>query len=528
MVRKKQLSVFKRMISFVAVLCMIFSMNVTVFATANALPAVAEAKQGVLQINLVYVDNSGNQYILQTGSGFLVGASTGATTVITNYHVISLTDEDKTTYTEVFGVDFFNANNINLQIKVVVQSDVVISASYVNGSVSADFAILELSQPIHNRVPLKIADSASVVQTQEVYALGFPAATTNLNNSQVYTSKDVTITGGIVGKSQEISGTNYILHDANLGAGNSGGPLVDLNGNVIGVNTMYTSDDSAKYFYSIAINDVSEVLDALGITYEKASGESSVVEPEPEPATEIEQESQSEQAVVEPEPLPSPEPDTQVGTNLVEGKNDSSINYVLIIGIAVAVVVVIAVIIIIVVVSGSKKKKTTPNVGIVSGGNSGYSGANNGGMPYSNMPQDRPTPPPFTPIAPGTMPMDSGAGETSVLGGGAGETSVLGGASMQPTAHLIRKKNGEQVSIVKPSFSIGKERAKVDFCIPDNNSISRIHANIVCRGGMYYLMDNNSTNFSFVNGNKVTPGQEVRLNSGDKIKLSDEEFDFRL
>ena len=124
--------------------------------------------------------------------------------------------------------------------------------------------------------------------------------------------------------------------------------------------------------------------------------------------------------------------------------------------------------------------------------------------------------------------MDTGAGETSVLGGGAGETSVLGGGAMQPAATLIRKKNGETATITKQMFIIGKERNKVDFCVPDNNSVSRNHANIVCKGGVYYIVDKNSTNFTFVNGNKINPNQEVKLNSGDKIKLADEEFEFRM
>ena len=135
---------------------------------------------------------------------------------------------------------------------------------------------------------------------------------------------------------------------------------------------------------------------------------------------------------------------------------------------------------------------------------------------------------PAAPVPPTFGAMDTGVGETSVLGGGAGETSVLGGGSMQPTATLIRKKNGEIANIAKPMFVIDKERQKVDFCIPDNNSVSRKHANIVCKDGIYYIVDNNSTNYTFVNGNKINPNQEVKLNSGDKIKLADEEFEFRM
>lgn len=115
-----------------------------------------------------------------------------------------------------------------------------------------------------------------------------------------------------------------------------------------------------------------------------------------------------------------------------------------------------------------------------------------------------------------------------MLGGGAGETSVLGGGAMQPAAVLTRRRNNESVRITKPQFVIGRERQRVDFCIPDNDSVGRTHASIICKGGIYYIIDKNSKNFTFVNGNKISPNQEVKLNSGDKIKLADEEFDFQV
>jgi pSer/pThr/pTyr-binding forkhead associated (FHA) protein len=37
-------------------------------------------------------------------------------------------------------------------------------------------------------------------------------------------------------------------------------------------------------------------------------------------------------------------------------------------------------------------------------------------------------------------------------------------------------------------------------------------------------MDMNATNGTFVNGTKLSPGQEVRLSAGDRFKLADEEF----
>lgn len=515
----------KKMLSWLAVLCLCLSMSMTALASsaADATPAVAEARQGVLQIWLYYVDSNGQEHKIQSGSGFLIGAASGATTVITNYHVVSLSNDDKKQLSEIYGVDFFNNNAITLKVKVVVKRDVEVEATYVNGSEQTDFAILELSQAIYDRSPLKLGDSSGLVETQNIYALGFPTAASVNQDDQVYTSDDVTITNGIIGKFQQVNNIDFVLHNVSLGHGNSGGPLVDSNGAVIGVNTMYTDvDNASNYYYSIAINEIAEVLDALGITYEKADGSAAVDTAEPAETTEttaVDTEStettESEATDVTDIPTTDVTADTAETTAVVEPEGP---NMLLIGGIAAAVVVLI--VIIVVVIAASKKKKPAP-------------------APYpapTPTPGPAPAPKPmYTPNNGGgssvtfaTMPVDSGAGETSVLGAGAGETSVLGGGAMQPTATLTRRKNGESVRITKQLFTIGKERQKVDFCIPDNSSVSRTHANILCKGGIYYIVDKNSTNFTFVNGNKIAANEETKLNSGDKIKLADEEFEFRI
>ena len=515
----------RKVISLFAVLCMVFTMNLTAFAASDATPAVAEARNGIIQVRLYYVDDAGNSYCLQTGSGFLLGASSGATTVITNHHVISLTDEDKEFWTEAFGVDFFNSNEINMEARVAVKRDVEIVTSYVNGSEQTDFAILELAQPIYDRAPLKIANSDEVVETQNVYALGFPGAASSAEDDSVYTVEDVTISNGIVGKFQTINNIEFILHNAELGRGNSGGPLVDSNGAVVGVNTLTYADDAARYYSSIEINEIASVLDALGIAYEKvdSTAPTPVVTPSNDDTTGTDTTDTDTTDTTTTDTTTTDTNNSTGETVAVISDNTTVVeeegsNMLLIGGIAAAVVVVAAIIIVVIVMSS--KKKSAPKTAPVSGP-----------VPPAGAPVP-PVPPAGAPVPPsfgGTVPMmDTGAGETSVLGGGAGETSVLGGGAMQPTATLIRKKNGETALISKPQFIIGKERQKVDFCVPDNNSVSRNHANILCKGGVYYIVDKNSTNYTFVNGNKLNPNQEVKLNSGDKIKLADEEFEFRL
>lgn len=125
-------------------------------------------------------------------------------------------------------------------------------------------------------------------------------------------------------------------------------------------------------------------------------------------------------------------------------------------------------------------------------------------------------------------------GETTVLGGGLnGETTVLSdipnaNSPDEKKAYIIRVSNNEKIEINKPVFRIGKEKSYVDYFIGDNSYISRGHANIIQRDSRYYIIDNNSRNHTYVNGNLITSSTEVEIQSGDTFKLANEAFEFKL
>ena len=529
--KKRVPSFLRGTLMFVLTLCMLampLFANTTASAANDSTPAVATARDGVLQINLVYQDGNGNRTVLKTGSGFLVGPASGARTVITNFHVVHLSDEERVRCTQLFGTDFTNQSNVNLLIQVVVKRDIKIDATYKNGSEIGDYAIIQLSDSIYDRAPLKLSNSDNLKETQAIYALGFPFTASWVSDDQTYVSSDVTITNGIVGKFQNINNIPYVLHNAGLSAGNSGGPLVNSNGCVVGVNTMYAGDDYGNnYYYSIAINEIRSTLDALGIVYETEGDTPAPANNDPTvaPAEDPSGDSAEVQPTQRPSQQTAPDPD------ILPAAKDNTMLFI-IIGV-VAVVVIIVIIIIIAIASSGKNKRNVP-------------GSNYGGMapnpmqmpmqpqmpmaPAAPAPAPAPAAPrPAAPVPPAyaTAPVDTGAGETGLLGLGAGETGVLGGASSQIPATLIRLKNNESITIGKPSFAIGKERAKVDYCVPDNNSVSRVHAFVTYRNGEYFITDNNSTNYSYVNGNKIAAKVETKLQSGDKLKLADEEFTIR-
>ena len=123
-------------------------------------------------------------------------------------------------------------------------------------------------------------------------------------------------------------------------------------------------------------------------------------------------------------------------------------------------------------------------------------------------------------------------GDTTILDGGGkiGDTTVLSSSSsqVQIRPHLIRTKNNERIYIDKPVFRIGKERSYVDYFVSDNTAVSRSHANIITRDGKYFIVDTNSTNHTYVNGGMIQSNVETPITHGAKIRLANEDFEFRL
>lgn len=108
------------------------------------------------------------------------------------------------------------------------------------------------------------------------------------------------------------------------------------------------------------------------------------------------------------------------------------------------------------------------------------------------------------------------------------ETTLLGLSVNVLNAFLIWKRTGEKIPIDKSSFRIGREKSYVDFCINDNSSVGRNHAEIVRKDGSFFIRDLKSLNFTMVNGEKVLSSVEVELWDNDIISLSNEEFEFHM
>ena len=487
------------------VVCLMLSAVMPIAAETNSV-AIEDAKNGILQIRMMYKHDN-EEVPIKWGTCFVINE----TTILTAAHVVAVDDATEELLNAVEGGKY-KLTSVLYQIVVRRGSYSYATAKKIN--TADDFAILTLNESI-NRTALPLGDSDTVETTTPVFGLGFPDAVASTQARNTYTKEDVTLTDGLVQKTAEIGGTPFIQHGATVTEGNSGGPLLDENGAVIGINTL-RSAEKEDYYYAVTINQVKATLDDYSNEYSSVGAPA--VEPEDEDDdtdAEVTEAPATEAPIVEPTEAPD--------------NGGSPAKLIIIIAIIVLVLILVAVVIVII-VSSSKKPKGPKNPGGPTGvippsaPAAPKAPSAPSAPPYAPQPYNRPPMPPQG-AAP-TMPSNDGAGETSVLNEGAGETTVLGGGAQATGFTLVKVKNGERININKPEFTIGKERRRVDYCIDGNNSISRTHAKLKVRGGRCYITDLGSTNCTYVNGVKLSPNQEVILSSGDKIKLSDEEFEF--
>lgn len=475
-------------------LCLLMSFSTAASAENLANDQVQEVSNSIFLVRAWYKDGNYKAFI-GGGSSFLINEST----ILTCAHVVKPSSDDIATIKSKNG----SYNESNIRYEVVVKGQITIEATLKKADTKDDYAILTLNEAVSTKAAVKLGNSSSVLKTQTVYALGFPGVIQASQDKSTYTKDDVTITSGSVGKLNQIGNVDLILHTSVTSPGSSGGPLVDENGVVIGLNG-YRHAYEQNYAYAISINYLKETLTILDIKYTEA--DSDPVQNET-PTEAVEETTTLAPVITEP-----------TEAQVTQEENSSDINVTTIIICAVIGVLLIALIVIVILVISNSKKKSKKYQAPVR--------TNGMPTPPQQPVQNARSQPPVPPAVPSmpTMPSNEGAGETSVLNDGAGETTVLGN---QSTGYfIVRRSNSEKININKPEFVIGKERRRVDYCISDNNSISRTHAKIRVRAGRCYIVDMNSTNCTYINGSKLSPNQEVILSKGDKIKLSDEEFEF--
>ncbi len=284
-------------ILLVAALCF----STVAFAEDSSHEKVDNAKTAVVRI--VSEFDYGDYSMIQSGTAFGVGEQLDSEPeyFVTNAHVIK--DEygnfadtvylllesnavkidkvyaelqlDKNTTIKGWFTENYEINPAKvLECMIISKKDV---------SLYPDVAVLKSEKPVPGRTCLALYDtSEDVTGAQSVYAIGYPGSADDLQTvikgdkkQESYSGdvKDVIITDGVISSktnSKALENTDVILHTASVTPGNSGGPLVDENGNVVGINT-YSSEVDASKNVSIYIDYAITFLDNASVPYLKTS-----------------------------------------------------------------------------------------------------------------------------------------------------------------------------------------------------------------------------------------------------------------
>ena len=170
-----------------------------------------------------------------SGTGFIWDESG---LIVTNFHVVQ------------------GANKITIEL----QSNKSYQATVVGSAPEKDIALLKIDAPDEDLQPLPLGDSTSLAVGRKVLAIGNPFAL------------DTTLTVGVVSAlGREIKSItnrtikNVIQTDAAINPGNSGGPLLNSNGQLVGVNTAIYSPTgaSAGIGFAIPVNAVKVIIPQL-------------------------------------------------------------------------------------------------------------------------------------------------------------------------------------------------------------------------------------------------------------------------
>ena len=229
----------------------------------------AETRNSIVWVYEYAEDSMGNN-IAASGTGWAIGKQGEEVRyIVTNGHVVqeayAYPKADPSIYGEIRV--YFSAAEADYVIPEVV---------FYSAPEDKDIAILKLPSSTDKRVPMIIRPSADVQVGETAYALGYPGISQQRTSYTTYGMDDITVTQGVISKRMKPNGVNYesFQMDVQIAGGNSGGPLVDKDGYVIGINTLsaveYITNDSKVGLgmnYAIIMDELIKVLDSEKYPY---------------------------------------------------------------------------------------------------------------------------------------------------------------------------------------------------------------------------------------------------------------------
>lgn len=264
----------KNLFKKIAVMLMVTVMMLGVLvmnAAAISDPEVDKAEDAVVKVvREVIVTKNGipSTTLISVGSGVLIAAGDDATEtnrVLASYPVVETGDifyvKDYVSPASPYYAEYsqYNGLSINFVPNITVKKYIILNnnlqVSYrVDAQIqdaNAGWAMLTLDKKVTDVYTLKAAKSSELLVNNEVWALGYPA---NYEMGDDIVQKY----GSINQLDYKIDGivNPFILHTAATQEGNVGGPLVDGNGNIVGL--VVRTNNDGTFSCAVPIDDIVE------------------------------------------------------------------------------------------------------------------------------------------------------------------------------------------------------------------------------------------------------------------------------
>ncbi|MBN1427125.1 MAG: trypsin-like peptidase domain-containing protein [Anaerolineae bacterium] len=185
----------------------------------------------VVNIDVSTTDLQGELADLGSGSGFVYDTEGH---IVTNYHVVADVDA----------------------LRVTMSDGVVFEAKVVGTDDYGDLAVLKIDVPPgYQLIPVELGDSKSLQVGQRVIAIGNPFGLAGSMSVGIVSGIGRTLPSEVISGdgSGQFSNPLIIQTDAAINPGNSGGPLLDSNGQVIGINVAIRSSTGLNSGIGFAI-----------------------------------------------------------------------------------------------------------------------------------------------------------------------------------------------------------------------------------------------------------------------------------
>lgn len=460
----------------------VIAANVTEAKVSVLSQAVKETESGIVKILVYAVDQKGNEYYVKQGTGILIGSENEEKIVLTNDKLVQVDEDLLNNIRRQFGLSA--EGNLSIEVDLVLSVGTRIKTDI--GSTGNDFIILNLAGDISNITCVKLGNSSSVKTNDKLYILGYDGNTNILGQSEIGNLDLQRNTVLVTDVTKE-----EIIIDFELDGGKIGTPVINEDGYVVGILAMKGTE-----LYIQPIDRIKDILDVLNISYRGIKDDYHYNEVTEDIRNELNKILlECEELVVHKDKYTTKSIESlkQVITQTIDLTMNSGATYddyqkaieqlnkykkkirkkeypirMLQIGMGVGIIIFAS--------FGIRTKRQIKKLKTES--NTDYEG--------------------------------------KIV-----KNEVV-------YAKLICLDTMQEVSIPSVIFRIGQNAGDIDYAIENNTSISRHHADIMKKGNGFYIMDNNSTNHTFVNDKQAMPGEYVSIKSGDIIRLADVYFRFEV